>query len=37
VLLNEVHSFENTGASELEMMVVGIARVKFALDTQIIP
>ena len=37
VLLNEVHSFENTGASELEMMVVGIARVKFALDTQIVP
>lgn len=32
VLFNEVHAFENTGSSDLEFMVVGIARVKFALD-----
>jgi mannose-6-phosphate isomerase-like protein (cupin superfamily) len=36
VQFNEVHSFENMGASELELMVVGIARVKNALDTQIV-
>jgi len=35
VLLNEVHSFENSGAGELELMIVGIARTKWALDTQI--
>jgi len=33
VRLNEVHSFENTGASDLEFMVVGIATRKGALDT----
>jgi len=33
VLLNEVHSFENTGSAELEMMIVGVARAKWALDT----
>lgn len=33
VFLNEVHSFENTGGGELELMVVGVARVKWALDT----
>lgn len=37
ILFNEVHSFENTGASDLELMVVGIARVKYALDTQTVP
>jgi mannose-6-phosphate isomerase-like protein (cupin superfamily) len=37
ILFNEVHSFENTGTSDLELMVVGIARVKYALDTQTIP
>ena len=33
VLLNEVHSFENTGSSDLEFMVVGIAVLKGSLDT----
>ena len=33
VFLNEVHSFENSGGVDLEMIVVGIARVKWALDT----
>ena len=33
VFLNEVHSFKNTGAEPLEMMVVGVARQKWALDT----
>ncbi|MDE3195208.1 MAG: cupin domain-containing protein [Acidobacteriota bacterium] len=32
VLLNESHSIENTGSSDLELMVVGIARVKYALN-----
>jgi mannose-6-phosphate isomerase-like protein (cupin superfamily) len=35
VLLNEPHSFENTGVDDLEMMVVGVARTKWAIDTQI--
>jgi mannose-6-phosphate isomerase-like protein (cupin superfamily) len=33
VFLNEVHSFKNTGTEPLEMMVVGVARQKWALDT----
>jgi mannose-6-phosphate isomerase-like protein (cupin superfamily) len=33
VRLNEVHSFENTAAGDLEFMVVGIAREKNALDS----
>lgn len=33
VLLNEVHSFRNTGTEPLELMVVGVARAKWALDT----
>lgn len=33
VFLNEVHSFQNTGTEPLEMMVVGVARQKWALDT----
>jgi len=33
VRLNEVHSFENTGVSDLELIVVGIATRKGALDT----
>ena len=37
VQFSEVHSFENTGPAELELMVVGIARVRLALDTQIVP
>jgi mannose-6-phosphate isomerase-like protein (cupin superfamily) len=32
VLFNDVRTFENTGSSDLEFMVVGIARAKFALD-----
>jgi mannose-6-phosphate isomerase-like protein (cupin superfamily) len=31
---NDVHSFENTANAYLEFLVVGIARVKWALDTQ---
>ncbi len=33
VLLNDVHSFENSGAADLEFMIVGIAREKGKLDT----
>lgn len=33
VLLNDVHSFDNTGNGDLEFMIVGIARTKWALDT----
>ena len=33
VLLNDVHSFENNGNGDLELMIVGIARTKWALDT----
>jgi mannose-6-phosphate isomerase-like protein (cupin superfamily) len=36
VHLNDVHSIENTGAGDLELMVVGVARTKWALDTQVI-
>ena len=32
VFLNEAHSFENTGGSDLEFLVVGVARTKWALD-----
>jgi mannose-6-phosphate isomerase-like protein (cupin superfamily) len=34
VQFGDVHSFENTGSTDLEMLVVGIARVKWALDSQ---
>ena len=34
VLLNDVHSFENTGARDLEFLVVGIAREKGRLDVE---
>lgn len=33
VFLNEVHGFRNTGTEPLELMVVGVARQKWALDT----
>jgi mannose-6-phosphate isomerase-like protein (cupin superfamily) len=33
VFFNEVHSFKNTGEEGLELMVVGVARQKWALDT----
>jgi mannose-6-phosphate isomerase-like protein (cupin superfamily) len=36
VHLNDVHSIENTGPGDLELMVVGVARTKWALDTQVI-
>jgi len=36
ILFNDTHSFENTGPADLELMVVGIARLKFALDTQLV-
>ena len=34
VMFSDIHSFENSGSSDLEFMVVGIARVKWALDTE---
>lgn len=37
VWLNDVHSFENTGGAELEFLVVGVARHKWALDTIDVP
>lgn len=33
VFLNEVHSFVNSGTEPMELMVVGVARVKWALDS----
>jgi mannose-6-phosphate isomerase-like protein (cupin superfamily) len=33
VFLNEVHAFANAGPEPLELMVVGVARQKWALDT----
>ncbi len=33
VLLNESHSFKNTGAQDLELMIVGVATQKGVLDT----
>ena len=33
VLFGDVHSFENTGSGDLEMLIVGIARAKWALDS----
>lgn len=33
VFFNEAHRFENTSTSDVEIMVVGIARSKWALDT----
>ena len=32
ILFNDIHSFENTGAADLELLIVGVARVKWALD-----
>jgi mannose-6-phosphate isomerase-like protein (cupin superfamily) len=37
VFLNEAHSFENTGSEDLEMMVVGVARAKWAIDAVAAP
>lgn len=33
IQFNDVHSFENTGGSDLEFMIVGVAREKGRLDT----
>jgi mannose-6-phosphate isomerase-like protein (cupin superfamily) len=33
VLLNDVHSFENTGEADLELLIVGVAVEKWELDT----
>jgi mannose-6-phosphate isomerase-like protein (cupin superfamily) len=33
IFLNDVHSFENNGAQDLELMIVAVARTKWALDT----
>ncbi len=33
VFLTETHAFENTGAEPLELMVVGVSRTKWVLDT----
>jgi mannose-6-phosphate isomerase-like protein (cupin superfamily) len=37
VYLGEAHSFENDAGGDLEMMVVGVARTKWALDTVDVP
>jgi mannose-6-phosphate isomerase-like protein (cupin superfamily) len=33
IVFNEIHSIENNGSEDLELMIVGIARQKFVLDT----
>jgi mannose-6-phosphate isomerase-like protein (cupin superfamily) len=33
VLLNEVHSFRNTGSQNLEFMIIGVASQKNVLET----
>lgn len=33
VLLNDIHSFANNGTQPMELMIVGVARQKWALDT----
>ena len=33
VLLNDVHSFENTGDADLELLIVGVAVEKWEMDT----
>ena len=35
VLLNEAHSFKNTGSQDLELMIVGIATKKGVLETEL--
>lgn len=37
VLFNDVHAFENNGTVELEFLIVGVARQKWALDTTEVP
>ncbi len=36
VLLNEVHAFHNNGSQDLELMIIGIAMQKWALDTELV-
>ena len=36
VRFSEVHSFEGAASLDLELMVIGIARIRFALDTQLV-
>jgi mannose-6-phosphate isomerase-like protein (cupin superfamily) len=33
IVFNDIHSIENNGSEDLELMIVGIARQKFVLDT----
>jgi mannose-6-phosphate isomerase-like protein (cupin superfamily) len=33
IFLNEIHSFDNPSAQPLELMIIGVARTKWALDT----
>jgi len=33
ILLNDVHGFENNGNSDLEFMIIGVAKEKWELDT----
>ena len=33
VLLNDAHSFRNTGSGDLELMIVGVAGQKYMLET----
>jgi hypothetical protein len=35
VLLNEAHSFRNTGSQDLEFMIVGIASKRGVLETEL--
>jgi len=37
VLFNDVHAFENTGARDLEFLIVGVAREKGRLDFEDVP
>ena len=37
VLFNDVHAFENTGARDLEFLIIGVAREKGRLDVQVVP
>ncbi|MBM3811024.1 MAG: hypothetical protein FJW20_05260 [Acidimicrobiia bacterium] len=37
VFLNEVHGMENQAAADWELMIAGVARTKWALDTTDVP
>ena len=36
IVFRDVHSFENNGREDLELLVVGVARTKFVLDTSLV-